>query len=195
MTEELDASIDREFKPSPKLETLYLVYFAAWFTLGILSWYIPILFFAPPAVTMGLLFPILALLVFTIYWIPRYCASLRYKLTGEEIVWERGVWFRNTGLVPYNRITNVDVSQGPLSRRLGLASIRIQTAGYSGQSAAEIKIVGVEEYAELRELIMGFVRGKGPMAVETYSKEDATARILGELVKIRALLEKRAERQ
>ncbi|MEM2082887.1 MAG: PH domain-containing protein [Nitrososphaerota archaeon] len=32
-----------------------------------------------------------------------------YKLTEDEIIWKRGVWFKSTGIVPYNRITNIDV--------------------------------------------------------------------------------------
>jgi len=95
-------------------------------------------------------------------------------------------------IVPYNRITNIDIVQGPISRCLGIASIRIQTAGYSarqcGGMLAEIRIEGMEQFEELRELIMGFVRGKKPLAVETY-EEDINSKILNELVKIRELIE------
>ncbi len=114
-----------------------------------------------------------------------------YKLTDNEVVWRRGVWFKNTGIVPYNRITNIDIAQGPISRMLGIASLKIQTASYSAPSGgkAEIKIEGLGQFEELRELIMGFVRGKKPVAVETY-EEDINSKILDELVKIRKSLEK-----
>lgn len=48
------------------------------------------------------------------------------------------------GIVPYNRITNLDIRQGPVMRILGLSTLSIQTAGYSGQAIPEIKIEGVE---------------------------------------------------
>jgi membrane protein YdbS with pleckstrin-like domain len=118
-----------------------------------------------------------------------------YKLTNSEIVWRRGVWFKKTGIVPYNRITNVDTNQGPISRMLEIASLKVQTAGYSAPSGkfgglAEIRIDGIEQFEELRELIMEFVRGKKPVAVETYEEENNDLKILNELVKIRELLEK-----
>jgi membrane protein YdbS with pleckstrin-like domain len=118
-----------------------------------------------------------------------------YKLTKDEIEWRRGVWFKKTGIVPYNRITNVDILQGPFSRMLGIASLKIQTAGYSAPSGgfssmAEIRIEGMEDFEELREMMMKFVRGRKPMAVETYEEDDIDLKILKELMKIRKLLEK-----
>ena len=97
---------------------------------------------------------------------------------------------QKTGIVPYNRITNIDTTQGPISRLLGIATLKIQTAGYSGQQPkAEIRIEGMEQFEELRELIMEFVRGKKPEAVETYEEENNTLKILNEVVRIRELLE------
>lgn len=74
---------------------------------------------------------------------------------------------------------------------LGIANLEIQTAGYSGQqSRAEIRIEGIEQFEELRELIMEFVKGKKPTAIETYEEENVDLKILNELIKIRKLLEK-----
>ena len=189
--------IGEESRPAPQFKKLYYCYLIIVIAFGILTWYIPVLLFAPVEVILGLLIPILAILIFVSYWIPKYYNTMLYKRTPNEIVWRRGVWFKNTGIVPYNRITNIDIVQGPISRSLGIASIRIQTAGYSGPSGgggmlAEIRIEGMEQFEELRELIMGFVRGKKPLAVETY-EEDINSKILNELVKIRELIEKHSE--
>jgi len=192
--EKLKIKIGEEFKPAPQFKKLYYIYLLLWIFLGVLTWYIPVFFLAPLEttfmITMGISVPILATFAFIVYWIPKYWDTMIYKLTENEIVWKRGVWFKKTGLVPYNRITNIDTTQGPLSRMLGIAALKIQTAGYSGQQArAEIRIEGVEQFEELRELIMGFVKGKKPAAIETY-EEDIEPQILSELVKIRKLLEK-----
>ena len=53
-----------------------------------------------------------------------------YELKDDEMSWKRGVWFRRTGILPYNRITNLDVIQGPVMRMLGISTLSIQTAGY-----------------------------------------------------------------
>lgn len=199
MRENQKIKIGEEFRPAPQFIKLYYFYLLLSIVFGILTWYIPVLLFAPFVVILGFLLPILAILIFVSYWIPKYYDTMLYKLTQYEIVWRRGVWFKNTGIVPYNRITNIDIVQGPISRSLGIASIKIQTAGYSGPSGgggmlAEIRIEGMEQFEELRELIMGFVRGKKPVSVETYD-EDISLRILDELVKIRGLMESTSGKQ
>ncbi len=185
--------INEEFRPAPQFKKLYYIYLLLATVFGILTWYIPVLLLAPFTVILGFLIPILAILIFVSYWIPKYYDTMLYKLTQNELIWRRGVWFKNTGIVPYNRITNIDIVQGPVSRSLGIASIKIQTAGYSGPAGggriAEITIEGMEQFEDLRELIMGFVRGKKPIAVETY-EEDINLKILDELVKIRELMQK-----
>lgn len=156
---------------------------------------VPLALFVPVSVASYILLflglPLLVIFLFTFWWIGKYYQTMKYKLTGHEMTWRRGVWFRNTGIVPYNRITNVDITQGPISRALGIASLRIQTAGYSASKAAssEISIEGIKEFEDLREFIMGMVRGGKAVAVESYQKEDST--VLEELVRIRKLLEKK----
>ncbi len=194
MREKLKIKIGEELKPAPQFKKLYYIYLVLLILVGILTWYLPVLLFAPFEVKLGISIPILAILIFIAYWIPKYYDTMVYKLTENEIVWRRGVWFKNTGIVPYNRITNIDITQGPISRELGIAALKIQTAGYSGQYArAEIRIEGMEQFEDLRELVMGFVKGKKPVAVETYEEENIDLKILNELVKIRELLEKSSE--
>ncbi len=194
----LKTKVGEEFRPAQQFKSLYYIYLILGTLFGILSWCIPLVYFigqasdnAPFVVTFFILVPLLSFLISVAYWIPKYYDTMLYKLTDNEVVWRRGVWFKKTGIVPYNRITNIDIVQGPISRMLGIASLKIQTAGYSAPSGgkAEIRIEGMEQFEELRELIMGFVRGKKPVAVETY-EEDINSKILDELVKIRKLLKK-----
>lgn len=196
---ETQTKVGEEFKPSPQFKKLYFIYMIIIIPFIVLTWYIPVLVFAPFMVivitSLCILLPILLIFMFAAYWIPKYYDSMLYKLTTTEVTWRRGVWFKKTGIVPYNRITNVDIDQGPISRALRLGSLKIQTAGYTAPSSggfgkAEIRIEGMEHFEDLRDLIMEFVRGKKPVAVETYEGENVNLRILNELVKIRELLEK-----
>ena len=91
-------------------------------------------------------------------WVGLYYKSMLYELREDEMSWKRGVWFRKTGIVPYNRITNIDIRQGPVMRALGISTLSVQTAGYSGQAVPEIRIEGIEHAEELRELIRSLVR-------------------------------------
>jgi membrane protein YdbS with pleckstrin-like domain len=185
--------VGEDFRPAPQFKTLYYTYFILLFIFLILWWLIPVLVFIPIVYSYTVLVPVIVIIIAVIYWIPKYYRTMTYKLAGNEIVWRRGVWFRNTGIVPYNRITNVDIAQGPISRKLGIAALKIQTAGYSAPSgrSSEIRIEGIGNFEELRETIMGFVRGRRPVAVETYDEADQEPGVLAELVKIRKLLEKR----
>lgn len=189
------AAIGEEFRPSGRLKGLYFAYLAGVVALGLLTWIVPIGIFAS-AWGAALIFAFfLPFILFTAYWIPKYYSTITYKLTRDEMTWRRGVWFKNTGIVPYNRITNVDITQGPVSRHFNVASLKIQTAGYSGanQRGSEIRLDGIEDFEGLREFIMNLVRGRAPVAVEAYGKrapaEAADSDVLSELVKIRKLLE------
>jgi membrane protein YdbS with pleckstrin-like domain len=184
------ADLGREFKPSYQLVKLYYAYLALIAPIAVLPWYIPVLVKGSAAAALGALAAVIAVLLFLLFWIPHFYGSIAYTLTEKEIVWRRGVWFKNTGIVPYDRVTNVDIAQGPLSRSLGIAALKVQTAGYSGQQKAEIRLEGIIEFEELRELIMGFVRGEKPRAVQTFgTTEGVQSSILEELVKIRKILE------
>ncbi len=166
---------------------------------------IPIIFFCIGAIALfegvgGIVIsiPIIGILIFVLYWIPLFYETIRYELTRTEMTWRRGVWFRQTGIVPYSRITNIDIIQGPVMRIFGISSLKIQTAGYSAQPHAELQLTGIAEPEELRELIMGFVRS-GP-GIATESGGDGTAGVssdpvVDELRQIRAILGRIEEKQ
>jgi membrane protein YdbS with pleckstrin-like domain len=189
--------IDEEFKPAPQFKKLYYIYLLLGILIGVLPWCLPLVLFIPrvsdnaPFVLSLILIPLLSILIFIAYWIPKFYDTMLYKLTENEVVWRRGVWFKQTGIVPYNRITNIDTIQGPISRKLGIAALQIQTAGYSGQQTkAEIGIKGIEQFEALKDLLMDLIRGKKPEALETYDEGNVNVKIHDELLKIRELLEK-----
>jgi len=194
--------IGEEFKPAKQLKSIYFLYFVITVIFAILTWLIPLVMFTPLFITLAVGIPILFILLFVIYWIPKFYSTISYKLDDEEVEWKRGVWFRNTGIVPYNRITNVDIAQGPISRMFNIGSLKIQTAGHSNPNQgwgnpSEITIEGVEEFEELKYIIRDMVRGKKPMAVQTFNEEaeaDIDNKILAELVEIKKLLEKISEK-
>jgi len=183
------------FKPSVALVNWFIVDFML-LTLPVLSFtIIPFLLASDfEGFIIGItLAGVLILVVIFISWVRLYYRSMWYELRDDEMTWKRGVWFRRTGIVPYNRITNLDVIQGPVMRILGISTVSIQTAGYSGDSAPEIRIEAIEHAEELRELIRSLVRQSGiqdngsggapSFSVSTDQK------MIDELVKIRMLLE------
>lgn len=140
------------------------------------------------------------IVIFVLIWSRLYYVSVVYHLNDTEMTWKRGVWFRKTGIVPYNRITNVDIVQGPVMRMFGISNLKIETAGgNAGKSSAEIQLEGIADPEPLRAMIMDFVRGNVPSPAATgvdFGRRAAPAdmqALLAEVTAIRKLLE--AERK
>jgi membrane protein YdbS with pleckstrin-like domain len=70
----------------------------------------------------------------------------RYRLDAVGMEIKRGVVWRNVSSVPRARVQHTDVSQGPLQRRFGLATLTIHTAGLVN---ASIMLAGVAKETAL----------------------------------------------
>ena len=187
------------FRPSPKFRLWYGLT-ALLVALVVAVAFAPFSLFAdlPAGITVGVVALVVVLLALFLAWTALYYASMEYELRDDELSWRRGVWFRRTGIVPYNRITNIDIRQGPLMRALGISNLAVQTAGYSGQMAPEIVLEAMEHAEELRATIRSRVRleaggdGTGSGAPVPRAAPEATdLLILEELRRIRTLLEAR----
>jgi len=68
-----------------------------------------------------------------IFGVPQGLISVRYRhwrygMGDDVLILEYGVWTRRQSMTPYFRVQNVDISQGPLERWLGLKRLTIKTA-------------------------------------------------------------------
>ncbi len=62
-------------------------------------------------------------------WPPIEYRHFRYRIDAQGIDIRLGVVWRRVISVPRSRVQHIDVAQGPLERRYGLASLSIYTAG------------------------------------------------------------------
>jgi len=141
--------------------------------------------------------PLAAITIFVSYWIPKYYESIRYTLTESEVRVERGVWWKMRHAVPFSRVMSIDTIQGPISRRFGIGTVDIYTAGYTGRAGggggpstrrAEASIMHVSNFLELREEILEVVRGKALFGTPYVPTENLMQQMLDELKEIRKLL-------
>ncbi|MFY9799882.1 MAG: PH domain-containing protein [Methanoregula sp.] len=187
--------LNTPFKHSKALITWFIVDFILFVLLTLSFMVVPVLIASDlEGFFVGIsLAGVLILVVIFVAWVRLYYTSMWYELREDDMSWKRGVWFHRTGIVPYNRITNLDVIQGPVMRMLGISTLSIQTAGYSGQAVPEIRIEGIEHAEELRELIRSIVRQSGARDAGTggtpSSPVSSDQKMIDELVKIRMLLE------
>ena len=77
---------------------------------------------------------------------------------GEGVVLNRGVWWRSEVWVPIARLQHIDVSQGPLDRRWGMARLTLHTAG-THDHASSIDGLPVEQAHALRAALLPRTRG------------------------------------
>ena len=195
----------REFGVAPELEKLYHTYLAGLIVAGFLWWMIPLIVvlmlfvdtLIGEVVALLTLIPLSVIVVGTLYWIPKFASSVEYVLEDDEIVVSKGVWWKTKSVVPYNRITNINIYQGPISRHFGIGRLAIQTAGFSGvdrsgYKTAEADIFGIKNFEEIKDAVMDAVKGTVPMAVEAKAEgfKNVNEEMLRELQRIRKAVEK-----
>ena len=84
-----------------------------------------------------------------------------YAERADDLLVRRGVLVRRTSVVPYGRMQYVDVTAGPLDRRLGLARVTLHTA--AAASDASIPGLPLAEATRLRDQLaaLGEARAAG----------------------------------
>jgi putative membrane protein len=83
----------------------------------------------------------------------------RYAITDDLLFVSRGVWRRRLWLVPLGNVQSLSLSQGPIQRRLGLATLAIDTPGASLINAPRIVDLRGEVAEELAREIKRRRRG------------------------------------
>lgn len=116
-----------------------------WFVISMVFWWLPIM--------VG---------------IPLYIRNIEYSViskagtTMPEIYTKKGLINITRKHVPFRTITNIASRAGPIDRLLGIGTVEIQTAGFSGgstgQGGPEEKIEGVVFYEEVRDYILQELR-------------------------------------
>lgn len=73
-------------------------------------------------------------------WAPKCSKRTRYLLREQDINLQKGFMFWKMVSISSNRIQHLEVRQGPVERRYGLATLIIYTAGTQG---SDLKIPGL----------------------------------------------------
>jgi len=144
---------------------------------------------------VGYLVPTVGILLFVLYWLGLFHSSLEYAITDEHIVVKKGVWWQRKTTVPFEKITNVDITQNPFERIYDIGKVHTQTAGAGGSQGqkAEAVIRGIKDLSRIHDDIESRMRGRMDRRAQPPSKqEDVFDKILSELQAIRQGLEKKS---
>lgn len=77
----------------------------------------------------------LTLTLWLAWLIPAQVELMGWEETGDELLIKKGKLWHSLTVVPYGRIQFVDVSSGPITRRLGMKTIELHTASSSSDSS------------------------------------------------------------
>jgi putative membrane protein len=81
--------------------------------------------------------------------------KLEYRVGPHEIRIDSGFLSRTSRAIPFDRVTDVDIEQGPLHRLLGLARVRFETGASAGAKNEDgvLEAISLDRAAALREHI------------------------------------------
>jgi putative membrane protein len=77
-------------------------------------------------------------------------ALYRWRLDADELLLRSGVLNRQNRVIPLARVQNVEVRQSLLQRVLGVAEVRVETAGTGAQAEAVLSVLGLDQAQALR---------------------------------------------
>jgi putative membrane protein len=95
---------------------------------------------------------VVLLVATTLEWLRR-----TYELEAGALRLEEGVLARKLRVVPFDRIQQVELVRKPLHRLLGVATLRVETAGGGGAAEVDLDVVALGEAQALRA---GLLRAK-----------------------------------
>jgi membrane protein YdbS with pleckstrin-like domain len=190
-----------EFKPEIEQRKLWFLTWVILLVLGTSAWLIPIFFIRGEGIFFFIFFLtawFIAMIIIPI-WIPAAFRALEYTIDEDGVKMSGGVVWKKHVTVPYSKITNVDITRGPLQRYYNIGTVHVQTAGSGGKQGekAELKLVGVRDLEKIREVIIENIKGidySGVVKRKTIKGSPGEERIFEEMLvqlkDIKKLLEK-----
>jgi putative membrane protein len=88
-------------------------------------------------------------------FVDRWLAALNCTLTTRNLEIKKGIFNRVESTVPLEKITDLQMYQGPIMRAMGLKGFRVETAGQSsGPGGHLINMVGIVDTDGFREAVL-----------------------------------------
>ena len=91
--------------------------------------------------------------------------KLEYRVGAHELRIDSGLLSRNSRAIPFDRVTDVDLEQGPLHRLFGLARVRLETGASAGAKNEDgvLDTISLDRAEALRDHIRAH-RRRAPLA-------------------------------
>ena len=90
------------------------------------------------------------------WWAKHYYLTIRCHVTSRRLYFQHGILFQRESAVPLDKIQDMALHKGPVLRILGLTSLRVETAGGSGQmgGVGGVKLLGLRDAKAFQEKVL-----------------------------------------
>ena len=108
--------------------------------------------------TGAIIVPVLLSAAWVILRVPlRRHAARGYDMGSDRLRVVRGLWFHSDTVVPFGRVQHIDLSQRPLERAFGLATLTVHTAG-THNSSVSLPGLAQADAAAMHEAIRAHIK-------------------------------------
>ncbi len=106
-----------------------------------------------------------------------YWRRFEFRVGASEIRIDSGILSRTHRSIPFDRIQDVDITQGPIARAFGIAKVKFETGASSGADKDEgvLHAIPLQRAQELRALIRAHRSGSPEASAPTVEAEDEDA--------------------
>jgi putative membrane protein len=89
------------------------------------------------------------------FFIDRYLANLGCTLTARTLDIKKGIWNKSESTIPLDKITDLQLIQGPVMRYFGLHGFKVETAGQSSPTGGSlVNMIGIVETKAFRKAVL-----------------------------------------
>jgi len=134
------------------------------------------------SLVLGVLYGVFALPAILLqYW------RFSYRITPKQIVIQSGVLNRKNRSIPIERVQNTQIERNLVARMLGLAKVKIETAGSSGTEGS-LEYVHLGEAQKIRQVVRSFQRESADAEADATDEDEADVETLLDMSLRRVLL-------
>ncbi|MDZ7806782.1 MAG: PH domain-containing protein [Gracilimonas sp.] len=109
------------------------------------------------SLVMVLTIVLLPLLPFWLFlgniYLNRYFERLECELTTRSLRFKKGYIFQTERTIPLDKIQDLTFKEGPLLKHFGLSILKIETAGNTGQTSADLSLIGIVDAVDFRNMV------------------------------------------
>ncbi|MEO1584377.1 MAG: PH domain-containing protein [Planctomycetota bacterium] len=146
--------------------------------------------------------PLIPIVAFVGYWlIQKYLDNLSCVLTDRTLELKRGILNKTESTIPLEKITDLQMFQGPVMRHFGIHGFKVETAGQTVGVGSLMSIIGIEGAPNFRQAVLaqrdamhdGSATSKHATAPTDHASPAELAEIRDAVLRIEKLLESKSE--